>query len=115
MAFKPNTDDLRESPLVEVIEFLLGKGCLIKTYDRHVALSRLAGANKRFIDEHIPHLSALLVQNIEDLLAHSEVIVIGYDSQDFGSALQHLRPDQIVIDFARLKPMTMPAVYYGLC
>ena len=102
MAFKPNTDDLRESPLVEVIETLLGKGCAIQIYDRHVSTSRLIGANKRFIEEHIPHLSALLVQELDTLLAQSDVIVVGYQSPEFGAALQRLRPDQIVIDLARI-------------
>jgi GDP-mannose 6-dehydrogenase len=116
MAFKPNTDDLRESPLVEVIETLLGKGCAIQIYDRHVSMSRLIGANKRFIDEHIPHLSALLVQELDALLAQAEVIVVGYQSPEFGAALQRLRPDQMVIDFARVaRPVNMTAIYDGLC
>jgi GDP-mannose 6-dehydrogenase len=116
MAFKPNTDDLRESPLVEVIETLLGKGCTIQIYDRHVSMSRLIGANKRFIDEHIPHLSALLVQELDALLAQSEVIVVGYQSPEFGAVLQRLRPDQMVIDLAHVaRPVNMTASYDGLC
>jgi GDP-mannose 6-dehydrogenase len=101
MAFKPNTDDLRESPLVEVIEFLLGKGAAIRIYDRNVSLSQLVGANKRFIDEHIPHLSALLVPRVADVLEQSEVIVIGYQAPEFAAALEQVRPDQVVIDLAR--------------
>ena len=116
MAFKPNTDDLRESPLVEVIETLLGKGCAIQIYDRQVLMSRLIGANKRFIDEHIPHLSVLLVQELDALLVQSEVIVVGYQSPEFGAALQRLRPDQMVIDFAGVaRPVDMTATYDGLC
>jgi GDP-mannose 6-dehydrogenase len=116
MAFKPDTDDLRESPLVEVIETLLGKGCSIRIYDRHVATSRLIGANKRFIDEHIPHLSKLMVQDIDDVLSHSDVIVVGYTAPEFGPALQRLRPDQMVIDLARVaRPADMTAAYDGLC
>src|SRR4029450_11442397 len=116
MAFKPNTDDLRESPLVEVIETLLGKGCAIQIYDRHVSMSRLIGANKRFIGDHIPHLSALLVQDLDALLAQSEVIVVGYQSPEFGPALHRLRSDQIVIDLARVpQPVDMAAIYDGLC
>jgi GDP-mannose 6-dehydrogenase len=111
MAFKPNTDDLRESPLVEVIESLLGKGCAIRIYDRHVSLSRLVGANKRFIDEHIPHLSALLVPNVADVLEECDVVVVGYGSPEFTTALQHVRPDQIVVDLARaVRPVPMATV-----
>jgi GDP-mannose 6-dehydrogenase len=116
MAFKPNTDDLRESPLVEVIETLLGKGYSIRIYDHNVSLSRLVGANKRFIEEHIPHLSSLLVENIGELVAASEVIVIGYQSPEFARAIRDVRPDQIIIDLARVaKEVNTPGVYDGIC
>ena len=80
MAFKPDTDDLRESPLVSVIETLLGKGYAIRIYDRNVSTSRLIGANRRFMEEHIPHLSSLLVASAEELAAEVDVVVIGYNS-----------------------------------
>jgi GDP-mannose 6-dehydrogenase len=116
MAFKPNTDDLRESPLVEVMETLLGKGYSIRIYDRNVSLSRLVGANKRFIEEHIPHLSSLLVAHTADILAHSEVIVIGYQSSEFAQAIQQARPTQIIVDLARIaKQVDTPAAYDGIC
>jgi GDP-mannose 6-dehydrogenase len=115
MAFKPNTDDLRESPLVEVIETLLGKGYAIRIYDKNVSLSRLVGANKRFIDEHIPHLSSLLVESVDAIVAHSEVIVIGYQSAEFAHAILSARPSQIVIDLARVtKHAATPATYDGI-
>jgi GDP-mannose 6-dehydrogenase len=116
MAFKPNTDDLRESPLVEVIETLLGKGYQIRVYDRHVSLSRLVGANKRFVEEHIPHLSSLLVDSIEDVLTESDVLVIGYQAPEFAQAIQHARPSQIVVDLARVaRHAVTPATYDGIC
>jgi GDP-mannose 6-dehydrogenase len=116
MAFKPNTDDLRESPLVEVIETLLGKGYAILIYDQNVSLSRLVGANKRFIEEHIPHLSSLLVDKIEDLVAGSDVIVVGYQSPEFARAIENARPSQVVIDLARVaRHATTPATYDGIC
>ena len=95
MAFKPDTDDLRESPLVELIEALLGKGYSISIYDRNVSLSRLVGANKRFIDEHVPHLSSLLVDRIEDLVEKAQVVVVGHNSPEFIPALQRMRQDQV--------------------
>jgi GDP-mannose 6-dehydrogenase len=116
MAFKPNTDDLRESPLVNVIETLLGKGYRIRIYDHSVSLSRLVGANRRFIDEHIPHLSSLLVENIETLVAQSDVIVIGYQAPEFAAALKHLHSGQIVIDLARVaRVVETAATYDGIC
>jgi GDP-mannose 6-dehydrogenase len=116
MAFKPDTDDLRESPLVEVIETLIGKGYAIRIYDRNVSTSRLIGANRRFIEEHIPHLSSLLVEKIEDVTAHADVIVVGYGSPEFIPAVASLRPDQVVVDLARLaRPVTTPARYEGIC
>jgi GDP-mannose 6-dehydrogenase len=116
MAFKPDTDDLRESPLVSVIESLLGKGYRVRIYDRNVSTSRLIGANRRFIEEHIPHLSSLLVENINDLAAEADVIVVGYQSPEFAQVIQSLRADQTVIDLARLaKQVTTPARYEGIC
>lgn len=116
MAFKPDTDDLRESPLVEVIETLLGKGYFIRIYDRSVSTSRLIGANRRFIEEHIPHLSSLVVENIQELAEQADVIVVGYQSPEFIAVLQSLRADKTVIDLARLgKHVTTAARYEGIC
>ena len=116
MAFKPDTDDMRESPLVEVIETLLGKGYAVRIYDRNVSTSRLIGANRRFIDEHIPHLSSLLVADTDSLIKDADIIVVGYRSPEFAEALQRLRPDQTVVDLARLaKEVDTPARYEGIC
>lgn len=116
MAFKPDTDDLRESPLVEVIETLLGKGHTIRIFDRNVAASRLIGANRRFMEQHIPHLNSLLVETVEELADSAEVIVIGYKSPDFISVFESLRSDQTVVDFARLAERhRTKADYQGIC
>jgi GDP-mannose 6-dehydrogenase len=116
MAFKPDTDDLRESPLVEVIETLLGKGYSIRIYDRNVSTSRLIGANRRFMEEHIPHLSSLLVESADVLAAETDVVVVGYKSPDFIPVFQSLRQDQTVVDLARLaERSTTPARYEGIC
>lgn len=116
MAFKPDTDDLRESPLVEVIETLLGKGYSISIYDRNVSLSRLVGTNKRYIEEHIPHLSSLLVDRIEELVNKVEVVVVGHNSPEFIPALQNMRQDQMIIDLARIGELNgIAASYDGIC
>ncbi len=116
IAFKPDTDEMRESPLVEVIQTLLGRGYPICIYDRNVSTSRLIGANRRFIEEHIPHLSTLLVDDANDLAAQSDVIVVGYRSPEFASIVETLRADQTVIDLARLaRRVPIRARYEGIC
>ncbi|MBC7837936.1 MAG: nucleotide sugar dehydrogenase [Nitrospiraceae bacterium] len=116
MTFKPDTDDLRESPLVEVIETLLGKGFHVKIYDRNVATSRLIGANKQFIGEHIPHLSSLLVERAEDVVDTAQVVVVGYASAEFVPALKSMRADQLIIDLARIEGHeSFTASYDGIC
>ena len=115
-AFKAGTDDLRESPIVELVETLLGKGYAIKLYDRNVALARLVGANREFLDKHLPHVSQLMVDDIETIVQHAEVIVIGNNDETFLDALSMLRKDQVVIDLVRLtdEPQTQ-AEYHGIC
>ncbi|MEV0228341.1 nucleotide sugar dehydrogenase [Nonomuraea sp. NPDC050786] len=77
LSFKPGTDDLRESPLVELAERLLGKGYDLRIYDENVTLSRLMGANREYIEQRLPHLGDLLTTSIDDVLEHAEVCVIG--------------------------------------
>jgi GDP-mannose 6-dehydrogenase len=111
-AFKGGTDDLRESPAVTVIEALLGKGYDLKLYDGHVSMAKLIGANRRFIEQHIPHLSRLMVESIDELIAHAELIVIGNESEEFFQVLGRLRPGQHVIDFTSSgRQVNTPASY----
>ncbi|MEO3889273.1 nucleotide sugar dehydrogenase [Nonomuraea sp. B5E05] len=77
LSFKPGTDDLRESPLVELAERLLGKGYDLRIYDANVTLSRLVGANRAYIAERLPHLGELLADSVDEVLRHAEVCVIG--------------------------------------
>lgn len=76
LSFKAGTDDLRYSPIVEVAEYFLGKGYSIKIFDKNVTLSKLSGTNKEYIDKHIPHLSELLYENIDDVIVNSELLII---------------------------------------
>ncbi len=116
MTFKPDTDDLRESPLVEVIEALLGKGFPVKIYDRNVMTSRLIGANKRFIEEHIPHLSSLLTDRIDEVVQCSQVVIVGYASPDFLPGLKQMSADQLIIDLVRIEGRdSLTAAYDGIC
>jgi GDP-mannose 6-dehydrogenase len=97
-SFKAGTDDLRESPLVALVEALLGKGFDLEIYDRHVSLARLVGANKEYIETVIPHIATLMNDDLDAVLDHSEVVVIGNGDPSFASIPQRLRDDQILVD-----------------
>jgi GDP-mannose 6-dehydrogenase len=112
LSFKPGTDDLRESPLVTVIERLLGKGLKVSIYDRHVHLARLFGANKEYIEREIPHISELMSPELDAVVNASDVIVIGNKSEEFLAIKDLLRNDQIVIDLVRLFDTTPPSGSY---
>ncbi len=114
-SFKSGTDDLRESPLVEIIERLLGKGYDIRIYDRNVNLAKLMGANKDYILNHIPHISKLMVEDISTILEHSEIIVIGNGSDEFREALANLRSNHKVIDLVRIVDEIDMENYDGIC
>lgn len=115
-AFKAGTDDLRESPIVTLAELLLGKGYDLKLYDGHVSLARLLGANRRYIEQHIPHISRLMVESISDVIAHAEVIIIGNQNQEFFEALSRLNAHQSVIDLTpNSKKFETVASYERLC
>jgi GDP-mannose 6-dehydrogenase len=101
LAFKPDTDDLRESPMVALVEALIGKGCDVRIFDRNVAIARLVGANRRFIVEEIPHISNLMCEQVSDLVSHAEVLVIGSADPDAKLVLQSASPDQIIVDLTR--------------
>jgi GDP-mannose 6-dehydrogenase len=116
-SFKAGTDDLRESPMVILAESLLGKGCTLKIYDRNVSIAKLVGSNKSYIEGQIPHLSSLLCDDITDVIADSEVIVVGNKSPEFAPALDTCRADQIIIDLVRLPipGALLQADYRGIC
>lgn len=101
-SFKAGTDDLRESPLVEIIERLLGKGYDLRIYDNNVNISSLVGANRDFILNRIPHISKLMVPNIDAVLDHAQTLVIGNKDPDFSKIPQRLREHQVLIDFVRI-------------
>ncbi len=103
LSFKTGTDDLRESPLVNLAEQLIGKGLRLAIYDPEVSLSRLLGANRRYIETRLPHVGELLRKDIAEVIAHSEVLVVGLSDAATRQALaQHCRPDQLVLDLVHL-------------
>ncbi len=116
-SFKAGTDDLRESPIVILAEALLGKGYELRIFDRNVSIARLVGANKEYITNQIPHLSSLLCEDIDEVLEHSDVIVVGNNAPEFGEALKRTRPDQTIVDLVRVKTdrAEIPGQYQGIC
>jgi GDP-mannose 6-dehydrogenase len=102
LSFKAGTDDLREAPMVEVVERLLGKGLSIRIYDRNVSLARLTGANARFIQERLPHVGELLLDDLSQVVADADVVVLGNDDPAFSAAVDELGPDVAVVDLVRV-------------
>jgi GDP-mannose 6-dehydrogenase len=101
LSFKPGTDDLRESPMVTLVEALIGKGCDVRILDPNVSFARLVGANRRYIEEEIPHIASLMCEDIQRFLDHTEVLVIGSASREAALVLAAIGPDQVVVDLTR--------------
>lgn len=116
-SFKAGTDDLRESPMVTLIESLIGKGMQLAIYDRDVSLARLVGANKEYIEREIPHISQLMRESVGEVLEHADVIVIGNKAAEFKEIEGKLRDDQTVIDLVRLfdGKTSDGKAYQGIC
>jgi len=115
-SFKAGTDDLRESPLVDVIERLIGKGFDLRLYDSNVNIARLTGANRDYILKVIPHIERLMVAHIDDVLKHADIIVIGNGAPEFADIASRLRADQRVVDFVRIRAIEQTHKNYdGIC
>jgi GDP-mannose 6-dehydrogenase len=115
-SFKPGTDDLRESPMIEIIERLTGKGYDVRIYDRNVQVASLVGANRDFILNRIPHISRLMVDSLGAVLQHAETIVIGHKEAEFEKVPQLLQQGQSVVDFVRIsRNGNKNGAYDGIC
>ena len=118
LSFKAGTDDLRESPQVVLIKRLLGEGCQVRVWDRDVSLGRLAGSNRQYIEEVIPHIGSLLSADLDEVVASGEVLVIGSKAVEKNALSGLLKDGQIVIDLVNLDPSRRPkssAGYQGIC
>jgi len=102
LSFKSGTDDLRESPMVELAERLIGKGFNVKIYDANVTLSRLLGANRAYISERLPHIGDLLVESIDTVLEHGEVLIVASREPDVVDAIARTNRNQFIVDLTRL-------------
>ncbi|RMH05754.1 MAG: UDP-glucose/GDP-mannose dehydrogenase family protein [Armatimonadetes bacterium] len=116
LSFKPGTDDLRESPLVELAEQLIGKGYRLLIHDPNVSYAALYGSNKAFIEREIPHIREILREDAREVIRHAEVLVIGHLSSAAREAiLAESRENQILVDLARtLTPEELRGHYVGL-
>jgi GDP-mannose 6-dehydrogenase len=115
-SFKAGTDDLRESPVVELTERLIGKGYDLRVYDANVRLASIHGANRDYILNHIPHISRLMTRSIDEVLDHADTIVIGNAAPEFRDVPKRLNGGQTVIDFVRVtESRSVSGVYEGIC
>ena len=115
-AFKAGTDDLRESPVVELTERLLGKGFDLRIYDSSVSMARIHGANRDYILNRVPHISRLMVSSIGEVMSHADTIVIGNAAPEFADVPQRLRGSQGIVDLVRINgARSVAGVYEGLC
>lgn len=117
LSFKQDTDDLRESPIVAVVETLIGKGFDLSIYDANVNIARLMGANKSYIEQEIPHIASLMKGTIDEVLGHADVILIANKGAEFRPALDKIRPGQLVYDLVRISEerKTGNGHYEGVC
>jgi GDP-mannose 6-dehydrogenase len=117
LSFKPGTDDLRESPIVALIEILIGKGHEVAIYDQDVALPRLHGSNRFYIDQAIPHMSRLLKASIDEAIGASEVVVVAKRSSECEESLKRLANGKPVVDLVRAltRSSDPKGTYEGIC
>jgi len=105
LSFKPNTDDLRESPLVRLVEMLIGKGIEIKILDEYIQIEKLTGANKQYIDQHIPHFVKLLVKDFDTLAADVDLLVIGHRTLEIEAWTARRDRQLQILDLARVQSL----------
>ena len=113
LAFKPDTDDLRESPMVALVETLIGKGCDVRILDPNIVMARLRGANRQYIENEIPHIASLLCETVDGLVTHADVIVIGAKCADATNVLAAARSDQAIVDLTRGAVIAPEAIREG--
>jgi len=117
LSFKSGTDDLRESPMVDLVESMIGKGLKLKIYDPEVRVSQLIGANKKYIDEAIPHIGELMCETIEEAMTGAGTVIVGLQGDEIMSELQRLsRPEQFILDLVGIQERdTFKGDFQGIC
>jgi len=114
LSFKAGTDDLRESPLVQLAEALLGKGYQLSIFDRNVEYARVHGANKEYINSRIPHVSSLLKSNLQDVVDGADVMVVGNKDRQFEQVLNNLPESKIAVDLVGFMQTTSNGAAQGI-
>ena len=115
LSFKAGTDDLRESPLVELAEMLIGKGYHLSIFDRNVEYARVYGANKDYIESKIPHVSSLLSSDFDAVVDNADIIVLGNSDMHFAPLAEHAMDGKHVVDLVGFMPTASRAGSEGIC
>jgi len=117
LSFKAETDDVRESPVITLIETLIGRGYQVRIYDEKIQLARLVGANKAFLEKGIPHITTLMCATMQELIEQSEVLVVANGAAEFRRIGAMLKPDQWLIDLVGIarKAEDSQGQYEGIC
>jgi GDP-mannose 6-dehydrogenase len=116
LSFKPDTDDLRYSPLLEIAERLIGRGYELAIYDSNIRLSRLTGTNGDYLTKRLPHITSLLRENMTDLVNFAEVLVVGNREEFKKNSLSLVSCEKIIIDLVRINSDRQSGINYrGLC
>jgi GDP-mannose 6-dehydrogenase len=104
ISFKAGTDDMRESPVVRIVESLHGKGYDVKVYDPYVSVASVRGANRNYILNVIPHIRKMLTEDLEEFLDHAKTVVVGNRSPLFRGLMKQIPADRTVVDLVNLVP-----------
>jgi GDP-mannose 6-dehydrogenase len=116
LSFKSDTDDLRESAMVEVAQILLGRGCRLRIYDPQLNLARLVGSNKRVIDTKMPHLASLLHDDLAQAIGQQGLIVAAQRCASIADLAKVVTPEHRILDVNGWPELrSLPAKYEGLC
>jgi len=116
LSFKAGTDDVRESPIVVLIETLIGKGYSIAIYDEEVSLAKLYGANKRYLEESIPHITSLMKSSVPEVIEKSDIVIVSKHTERFRKEIACLNHDTFVVDLVRILPdLDERTSYEGIC
>ncbi len=116
MSFKAGTDDLRESPIIQVVSTLIGKGYELSIYDRNISWEALLGSNLGFLEHELPYAERLKADTIDEVLERADVLVVANAADEFKGVPGKMRPDQILIDLVRIvdDPAAVNGQYVGL-
>jgi len=112
LAFKSGTDDLRESPMLELVERLVGKGNTVVVHDEHISPSRLVGSNREYVMQKLPHIASLLVDDLSEALRDADIVVVAHSNAAFSDLMSRVRPDQVVLDLTGVARPSAPAANY---